>query len=117
MFSTPGRIEVANSQDPYFLLIYDFSDDYLEKRPTYRKRHVELVESFVDKGYLILGGALENPSDRAYLCFQCPNRSTVEAFVRDDPYVLNGIVLKHEIRDWQVVVGTACSNPISSKTM
>ena len=108
---------MRNSDDPYFLLIYDYSNDYLENRASYRKQHVELVEKIVEQGYLILAGALENPPDRAYLCFQCPDRSTVEDFVKHDPYVLNGLVLKHEIRDWKVVVGTACGNPVSSKNM
>lgn len=108
---------MASSQNPYFLLIYNFSNDYLEKRPSYRKEHIELVEDLVEKGYLILGGAVENPADRAYLCFQCPDRSSVEDFVERDPYVSSGLVLKHEIRDWKVVVGTACTNPIKSTTL
>lgn len=108
---------MPNHNDPYFLLIYDYSDDYLEKRTSYRKQHFELVEKIIGKGYLLLGGALDNPPDRAYLCFQCPDRSTVEDFVKHDPYVLNGLVLNHEIRDWKVVVGTACSNPVSSTSL
>lgn len=105
---------MPNSHDPYFLLTYSYSDDYLEKRASHRKQHFKQVEELVAKGYLILAGALEDPPDRAYLCFQCPDRSSVEDFVKRDPYVLNGLVMEHEIRDWKVVVGTACSNPVSS---
>lgn len=105
---------MPNPYDPWFMLVYTYSEDYPEKRASYRKAHVELAEEFVDKGYLVLGGALENPPDRAYLCFQCPDRSIVEDFVERDPYVGNHLVLTHEIRDWKVVVGTACADPIRS---
>ena len=50
---------MPNSHDPYFLLIYSYSDDYLEKRASHRKQHFKQVEELVEKGYLILGGALE----------------------------------------------------------
>ena len=108
---------MANAVDPYFMLIYTYSDDYMDRRVGYRKQHIEMVEDFVEKGYLILGGATDSPPDGAYLCFQCPERSVVEDFVNRDPYVLNGLVLEHEIRDWKVVVGTACGNPVRSSDL
>lgn len=108
---------MSGSRDPWFMLIYAYSDDYLEKRTRYRKQHVQLAEELVEKGHIVLGGALEDPPDRAYICFQCPDRSVVEDFVERDPYVLNGLVRTHEIRDWKVVVGTACGNPISSRNL
>lgn len=108
---------MPNPSDPYFLLIYTFPDDYLERRGGYRKEHIELAEEFVEKGHLILGGALENPVDRACLCFQCPDRSIVEDFVKRDPYVSSGLIQDYEIRDWKVVVGTACDNPVHSRDL
>ena len=108
---------MSNPYDPYFLLLYTYSDEYLEKRGLYRKEHVDLTTPLVEQGSLILGGATDNPPDRAVLCFQCPDRSVVEDFVRNDPYVRNGLVLDHEIRDWKVLVGTACRDPIDPENL
>jgi len=33
------------------------------------------------------------------------DRSVVEAFARNDPYVTNGLVTRWEVRPWAVVVG------------
>jgi len=46
--------------------------------------------------------------------FSAPNRSVVEDFVSRDPYVSAGLVREHEIREWKVLVGTACANPVRS---
>jgi len=37
--------------------------------------------------------------------FRVDSAAEVEAFVRNDPYVKNGIVTSHRIRPWNVVVG------------
>jgi len=36
---------------------------------------------------------------------RAPARAVVEDFVRDDPYVTNGLVTRWEIRPWAVVIG------------
>jgi len=56
------------------MLIYTYSADYMDKRAGYRKEHIEIVEEFVDQGYLVLGGTTDNPPDGAYLYFQCPQQ-------------------------------------------
>ena len=39
------------------------------------------------------------------LVFHVDDKSKVEAFARKDPYVLNGLAKKWEVRPWNVVVG------------
>jgi len=46
-----------------------------------------------------------NPVDGALLIFRAGSPDEVEAFVRQDPYVLNGLVTAWRIREWTVVVG------------
>jgi hypothetical protein len=54
---------------------------------------------------LLLAGAFSNPPDRALLVFRAADPGPVEEFVRKDPYVINGLVKRWEVRPWTVVVG------------
>ena len=97
---------------PYFALIYHTVDDYVERRAAFRQKHLEVATAATDRGELLLGGAFTDPVDRALLVFRASDRSVVEEFARNDPYVVNGLVERWEIRDWNVVVGSAydCSS-------
>ena len=88
----------------YYLLTYHVVDDYLTRRAAYREEHLRLAHEARDRGELILGGALADPADKAILIFRSPDRSAVEKFVQNDPYVQNGIVTRWEIRLWNVVI-------------
>jgi len=89
----------------YFALIYDVVEDYVARRAAYRDEHLRLGREANRRGELVLGGALSDPVDKALLVFRVPDRSVVEEFVRNDPYVKNGLVLRWEIRPWAVVIG------------
>jgi hypothetical protein len=54
---------------------------------------------------MLMGGAFADPVDGAALLFQADDPSVVEAFVRRDPYVANGVVTRWRIRPWTVVIG------------
>lgn len=102
----------TNKQNEYFLLNYEVVNNYVEARTPYRQEHLQLAKEFVAKGYLVLGGALEDPSDGARLVFYAPNSQIAEDFAGRDPYVKAGIVTRWTVRKWKVVVGTACENPL-----
>ena len=88
----------------YFALFYDTTDDYLRRRPAFRAEHLALAERAHREGKLVLAGALE-PPDAALLVFRADDPAEVEAFVREDPYVRNGLVQSWTIRPWTVVIG------------
>ena len=90
---------------PYFVLTYHLVDDYIERRAPLRAEHLTLANHAHDRGELVLGGALADPADTALLVFRAADRSVVETFVRNDPYVKNGLVAKWEIRPWTVMIG------------
>ncbi len=90
----------------YFALIYEVIDDYVERRAPLRALHLKHATAAQDRGELLLGGAFSDPVDRALLVFRS-SRGAVEAFARQDPYVINGLVKRWEVRPWTVVVGTA----------
>jgi len=89
----------------YYALFYYVVDDYVSRRSLYRDEHLRLAQEAHRRGELLLAGALTDPVDRALLVFRAPERSVVEDFVRKDPYVLNGLVTRWEIRSWAVVIG------------
>lgn len=89
----------------YYILRYLLVDDYLERRPKYREDHLTLATELHKKGELIFGGALSDPADEALLIFKVAEKSIIEDFVSKDPYIKNGLVLKWEIRKWNVVIG------------
>lgn len=91
---------------PYFALFYDdLVDDYVERRAAIREDHLRGVRAAYARGELLLAGALADPVDRALLIFRAPDRAAVEAFAREDPYVVNGLVRRWEVRPWTVVIG------------
>jgi hypothetical protein len=91
----------------YYVLFYEVVDDYVTRRAAFRAEHLRLAQAAQQRGELILAGALSDPTDRALLVFRVPDRAVVENFVRHDPYVINGLVTRWEIRPWAVVIGTA----------
>lgn len=89
----------------YYALIYETVDDYVARRAEFREMHLRMAREVRERGDLILAGAFDDPVDRALLIFRVDNQSIVEEFARKDPYVVNGLVKKWEVRAWKVVVG------------
>jgi uncharacterized protein len=89
----------------YFALFYDVVNNFVSRRSLYREEHLRLAQAAHRRGELLLAGALTDPADRALLVFRTSERSTVEEFARNDPYVANGLVSHWEVRSWAVVIG------------
>jgi uncharacterized protein YciI len=91
----------------YFALFYDACDNFVARRPPLRAEHLRHAQQAHARGELLLGGAFAGPADRALLVFRCADASTVEDFARKDPYVVNSLVSRWEVRRWSVVIGNA----------
>lgn len=96
----------------HYLLMYDLTPDYLERRGEFRREHLALAWEASERGELILGGALADPADGAVLLFECESPAVVERFVAVDPYVRNGLVKSWRVRPWTTVVGKTASTPV-----
>jgi uncharacterized protein YciI len=96
----------------HYLLLYELAPDYLDRRGEFRDRHLALAWESVERGELLLGGALSDPADAAVLLFQAGSSELPAAFAMSDPYVKNGLVTKWSVRAWQTVVGEQASNPV-----
>jgi uncharacterized protein len=89
----------------HYLLFYDLVADYMERRVPLRAAHLSYARDAVNRGELVLGGALADPSDKAVLLFQGESPGIVESFARGDPYVTAGLVTRWHVREWTTVAG------------
>ncbi len=96
----------------HYLLFYDLAADYLARRGEYRAEHLALAWRWADRGTLLVGGAVGDPVEGAILFFSCDGPGTVEEFVRQDPYVTNGLVTGWRVRPWTTVVGELAATPL-----
>lgn len=84
----------------FHILIYKTAANYVEKRAPYRSTHLNLVQQAMQEGKIVMGGALDNPADEAFIVFKDANEA--EAFAKNDPYVKNGAVKEWLVRPWNV---------------
>ena len=89
----------------YYALIYHLMDDYMIRRAQFREEHLKLAKELNERGEMILAGAFSDPPDKSLLIFRVADKSVIEDFVKNDPYVKNGLIAKWEIRAWTVVIG------------
>ena len=89
----------------YYALIYYLVGDYLERRGALRDDHLRLARESHARGEMLFAGAFSEPADRALLVFRVRDQSVIENFIRTDPYVVNKLVSRWEIRPWNVVIG------------
>jgi hypothetical protein len=65
--------------------------------PAHRARYAE----FVDEGTLLMIGTFTDMSGAIGVF---TSREAAEEFVKDDPFVLEGVVTSHTIREWNEVL-------------
>ena len=98
----------------HFPLFYDGAPDYLERRPQFRDAHLAHAWAAVERGEIVVAGALADPVDGAVLMFDGDDKSVAEEFARADPYVQNGLVREWRVREWTTVVGELAATPVRS---
>jgi len=100
---------VATMAMKHFVLIYEFSPDFLSRRLAFRAEHLALARASAARGELQLGGRLEDEPTGLVL-FKAESAALVEQFAQSDPYVINGVVQSYRIREWTTVVGRDAMN-------
>ena len=96
----------------HYLVMYELSPDYLERRGQFRAEHLRLAWESQERGEMVLGGALADPADMAVILFKGDSPAAAERFIAADPYVKNGLVKHWRIRPWTTVVGKEASTPV-----
>jgi len=96
----------------HFLLFYDYAADVLERRPQFRGAHLKHAWAAVERGEILVAGALADPVDGAVLMFSGEDKSVAEEFAKADPYVTGGLVERWHVREWTTVVGDLAATPV-----
>ena len=89
----------------YFALLYDTVDGFRERRAPFRESHLALVRDAHARGEILIAGAMGDPPAGALLVFCGESGSAAEEFARRDPYVIEGLVVRWQVKPWHVVVG------------
>jgi uncharacterized protein len=96
----------------HYLMTYELSPDYLERRGQFRAEHLRLAWESHERGEMVLGGALAEPADTAVILFKGDSPEAAMRFAAADPYVKNGLVTRWRVRLWTTVVGKDASTPV-----
>lgn len=95
------------------VLEYTYEDNYLETREKYRAIHLKAAWEAVERGELLLGGAVGDGPFSGLLIFTGEKAlEAARAFAAADPYVVNGVVTSWTARPWTTVVGTEAATPV-----
>jgi uncharacterized protein len=84
---------------PKYVLFYESADDVPAKAPLHFPAHVARWKEFQDQGTLLMIGTFANPQEEGSMAV-FTTREAAEAFARSDPFVLNGVVRRWSIREW-----------------
>jgi uncharacterized protein YciI len=96
----------------HYLLVYDVTADYLQRRGQFRAEHLRLAWQAVERGELLLGGAVGDPVDGAILLFQADTAEVPASFAKADPYVRHGLVRQWTVKPWMTVAGPLAAQPV-----
>ncbi len=88
---------------PKYVLLYESADDVRSKAPLHFPAHVARWKTFQDQGTLLMIGTFGNPQDEGSMAI-FTTREAAEAFARSDPFVLNGVVRRWSIREWNEAI-------------
>lgn len=77
---------------------YEMAPDALAKVRTYFPPHRARLDEFHARGVLFAAGPLSNPPEGAMAIFT--TREGAEEFIQGDPFVINGLVSKWRLVEW-----------------
>jgi uncharacterized protein len=85
-----------------YVLFYESADDVLAKAPPHFPAHRERLGVFHERGALLAVGTFANPQEEGSMAIFA-SRDAAEEFVREDPFVLAGVVRSWHVREWNEV--------------
>jgi len=84
---------------PLCVVLYESADNVYETAPVYFPAHKARVDEFRGRGELLLVGTFGDPLRQGSMAV-FRSRTGAEEFIRDDPFVTNGVVKAWQVRDW-----------------
>jgi hypothetical protein len=81
------------------VVFYESSDKVMELAPVHFAAHKARLDDFHNRGTLLMVGTFADPvKDGSMAIFS--TREAADEFVKDDPFVLNGVVRNVTIKEW-----------------
>ena len=81
------------------VIFYESADDFMQTAPLHFAAHKARLDDFHARGKLLMVGPFADPAkDGSMGVFS--DRESAEAFVADDPFVVNGVVKRYTIKEW-----------------
>jgi uncharacterized protein YciI len=86
-----------------YVLFYEPAEDVMSRAPEHFPAHSERIGEFHARGDILMVGTFGDPQREGSMAI-FPTREAAEEFVAGDPFVLNGVVRRHELREWNEVL-------------
>jgi uncharacterized protein len=81
------------------VLFYESAEDVASKAPPHFPAHWERCQQFHERGLLLMVGTFGDPQAEGSMAV-FTTRDAAEEFATGDPFVLNGVVRRWYLRDW-----------------
>eukprot|EP01025_Chloroclados_australasicus_P042823 TRINITY_DN45560_c0_g1_i2.p4 TRINITY_DN45560_c0_g1~~TRINITY_DN45560_c0_g1_i2.p4 ORF type:complete len:100 (-),score=16.86 TRINITY_DN45560_c0_g1_i2:316-615(-) len=98
-------MQAQQATPAHHILEYKYVADILEKRGPFREKHIAAAKMLSEQGKMSIAGAFGQPPEGALFVFKEMSVEEIEKFVKDDPYVVNGLVTEWKIKPYAVVIG------------
>jgi uncharacterized protein len=82
-----------------YVLFYESADDVLNRAPTHIDGHIARGHDFHARGLLLMYGPFADPQREGSMAI-FSSREAAEAFAKEDPFVVNGVVRDWRIQEW-----------------
>jgi uncharacterized protein len=82
-----------------YVLFYESAPDVLEKAPLHQAEHGRYMREVQARGDLLMTGPFGNPVEEGAMSI-FTSRAAAEECAKSDPFVLNGVVARWYVRDW-----------------
>ena len=84
------------------VMFYEVAPDGMPKARENFPGHRARLDEFHRRGVLLMAGPYANPLEGALAVFT--SREAAEEFIQGDPFVMNGVVGKWSLREWNEVL-------------
>lgn len=81
-----------------YVMFYELAESGISNAKVYLAAHQARLQAFYQDGTLLMAGPYGSPPLGALGIFT--SRAAAEAFVANDPFVVNGVVCRYSIHEW-----------------
>jgi uncharacterized protein len=88
---------------PKYVMFYESASDIRSRAPLHFPAHVARWKDFQAQGTLLMIGTFADPQNEGSMAI-FTTREAAEAFARGDPFVLNGVVRRWSVQEWNEAI-------------